>query len=151
MFTEKVPTAPPPGRSLSESLSEEMENALGELQHCMAELEVVLTKPRLDRAKLTTLRLKIAQLRLARGPLMGKIAAHLAGNVGPSDAAFIKELRASHAGLLSAAAAHTAKWTMDAIEADWPAYKVAARLISQTWMEKLTSDQRRIAALLRRS
>lgn len=41
-----------------EELITELENAYGELQDCMAQLSEVLEKPELDRARLTTIRLK---------------------------------------------------------------------------------------------
>lgn len=129
----------------------ELVSAYGDLRESLVELEQLLTKPTFDRVGLTSIRLRIAELRLARGPLVGKIAAHLAGKVSESQSAQLREFRESHEAMLNAAAAHTNKWSMDAIDANWTEYRAATTEIARRWMEKIKAEQRVIYPLLRRS
>lgn len=64
----------------------ELQTAYDELRRCIAELTDVLDLPEPNRARLTSVRLKIATLRLARGPLVGKIAACVVGKANSSEA-----------------------------------------------------------------
>lgn len=128
----------------------EVERAYDEFRQCMVELGKVLAQPHVDRARLTTIRLKIAQLRLARGALVSKVSAQLADKASSAELAQLKRMRESHDQMLRAAAAHTAKWTLDAVDANWAQYKAATRQIAQLWTEKMKTDQEFICSLLRR-
>ncbi|HXH52346.1 MAG TPA: hypothetical protein VNH53_02815 [Sphingomicrobium sp.] len=132
------------------TLIAEFEHAYEELSQYVTELNNVLEQAKLDRAKLTTIRLKIAQLRLIRGPLIGKIAACLKNKISASEAQLLQELRRAHDELLRAASAHTGKWTMDAIEADWEGYRFKARQLARCWMEKVRWEQEILLPLLSR-
>lgn len=128
----------------------ELENAYDELRRCMKELYDVLDQQGLDRARLTSVRLKIAQIRLARGPLVGRITVCLADKVNPSEAAALQELRANHDQMLRAASVHTGKWTLDAIAENWAEYRTTTRQLARCWMEKVKQEQDQIYPLLKR-
>lgn len=128
----------------------ELEKAYDELRDCITELSYVLDEPELDRARLTSVRLRIAQLRLARGPLIGKITAHVAGKISPSEADLLKQIRAGHDQMLRDASAHTGKWTLDAIAGNWEEYRSATREIARCWMEKVKWEQELLYPLLKR-
>ena len=129
----------------------ELASAYGDLRECVIELEQLLSKPTFDRVQLTSIRLRIAELRLARGSLVGKINAHLAGKVSESESAQLREFRRNHEVMLHAAAAHTQKWPLDAINANWTEYRTVTATIARLWMEKVKEEQRVIYPLLRRS
>ena len=109
----------------------ELTSAYGDLRECVIELEQLLSKPNFDRARLTSIRLRIAELRLARGHLVGKIAAYLAGKVSESQAAQLREFCENHEAMLRAAAAHTNKWPLDAIDANWTEYRTVTAEITR--------------------
>lgn len=128
----------------------ELERAYDELRDCITQLAHVLDEPELDRARLTSVRLRIAQLRLARGPLISNITAHVAGKISPSEAYLLKQIRAGHDQMLRDASAHTGKWTLDAIADNWEEYRGATRQIARSWMEKANWEQQLIYPLLNR-
>lgn len=129
----------------------ELASAYGDLRESVIDLEQLLSRPNFDRARLISIRLRIADLRLARGPLVAKIAAHLAGRVTESQAAQLREFRVSHEAMLQAATAHTNEWSLDAIEANWTEYRTVTAEIARRWMEKVKAEQKVIYPLLRQS
>lgn len=118
------------------------------LTACTEELHQVLAQQKPDRARLTSVRLKLAQLRLVHGPLIGKIAVFIATQCTPAQTEKLTELRISHEKLLQDAAAHTGRWTLGAIEANWPEYRQAARELLRRSMHKMQMDQRLLYPLL---
>lgn len=128
----------------------ELQTAYDELRRCIAELTDVLDLPEPNRARLTSVRLKIATLRLARGPLVGKIAACLDGKTNSSEAELLRRLRAEHDEMLRNAAAHTSKWNLEAIDLDWAGYRAATRQLLRCWTEKMNWEQEAIYPLLKR-
>lgn len=127
----------------------ELQTAYDELRRCIAELTDVLDLPEPNRARLTSVRLKIATLRLARGPLVGKIAACLDGKTNSSEAELLRRLRTEHDEMLRNAAAHTSKWSLEAIDLDWAGYRAATRQLLRCWMEKMNWEQEVIYPLLK--
>ena len=137
--------------STAAALAAEFKHAYEELSQRIAELEVVLEQPALDSAKLTTLRLKIAQLRLLRGTLISRIATCLKYKISPTEAELVQQLRRGHDDMLKTASAHTGKWTIAAIGANWEGYRSRARQLACSWMEKVRWEQEVLLPLLVRS
>jgi hypothetical protein len=113
-------------------------------------MEQVLARPEFDATALTSVRLKLAGLRLTRGPLIMKVAMALAGKVTAQEAAVLAELRTSHQELLQTATAHTSKWTIDAIAQNWPLYRQETRELIQRWVIKAEREQRLVCPLVKR-
>ena len=132
------------------ALEREIREAHESMQSCFREMERVLESPSFDAGKLTSVRLKLAGIRLTRGPLVMKVAAVLAGNVTREEAAILEGLRASHQRLLQTATVHTSKWTIDAIATNWIAYRRETRQLMRQWMEKAEREQSLIYPLVRR-
>lgn len=128
----------------------ELQTAHDELRRCLAELTDVLDLPEPNRARLTSVRLKIATLRLARGPLVGKIAACLDGKPNSSETELLRRLRTEHDEMLRKAAAHTSKWSLEAVDLDWAGYRVATRQLLRCWIDKMNWEQEVIYPLLKR-
>jgi len=128
----------------------ELQTAYDDLRRCIAELTDVLDLPEPNRARLTSVRLKIATLRLARGPLVGKIAACLDRKTDSSETELLRRLRTEHDELLRKAAAHTSKWSLEAVDLDWPGYRAATRQLLRCWIEKMNWEQEVIYPLLKR-
>lgn len=59
-------------------------------------------------------------------------------------------MHSNHFGLLNMASAHTTKWTLDAIEADWPEYIKATCAIVHFGLEKMNAEQKTLNSLLKR-
>ena len=126
----------------------ELRDTAESLQRYLAELESVLAKPSFDAAALTSVRLKLAGLRLTRGPLVVRVHDLLSGNVGEREDRLLAELRDSHLRLLKAATAHTARWSLAAIEEDWEEYRAQTRNLMRSWITKANHEQRLIIPLV---
>ena len=134
----------------SASLERDIREAHASLQACFRQMEEVLARPEFDATALTTVRLKLAGLRLTRGPLITRVALGLAGKLTKEEAAMLAELRSSHLSLLQTATAHTSKWTIDAIVSNWPEYRRETRNLMQRWVAKSEREQRLVCPLVRR-
>ena len=75
---------------------------------------------------------------------------YLAGEVTEAEQAALDELRLSHQGILRAASAHTAKWTLDEISKDWPSYRRETRALVSRWRAKSHQDEQLIYPLLKK-
>lgn len=128
----------------------ELERAYADVKIYMVELAEVLDLPQLDRARLTTVRLKLAQLRLVQGGAVGRIYRHLIANSDETHRNELEEMHSNHLGMLNMTSAHTTKWTLDAIEAEWPEYVKAARAIVHFGLEKMNAEQKTLISLLKR-
>src|SRR6185369_1061774 len=91
---------------------------------------------------------KLAGLRLTRGPLVVRVHDLLSGNVGEREDRLLAELRESHLRLLKAATAHTARWSLAAIEEDWEEYRAQTRNLMRSWITKANREQRLIIPLV---
>jgi DNA repair ATPase RecN len=140
------------GRQVSEAseVLHGLREAQESLEACFAELEGVLDRPEFDGGALTSVRLKLAGIRLTRGPLIIRVAELLAGQVSQAEEAVLQQLRESHHRLLKTATVHTSKWTLDAIAKDWPEYRRETRELMRKWVSKAQQEQRLIYPLVRR-
>lgn len=132
------------------TLQREIEQAHESLRSCFREMEQVLARPRLDAGALTSVRLKLAGLRLTRGPLITRVGDALSGSVTTEEEVMLEDLKASHQRLLQTATAHTARWTLEAIAADWSQYRDETRELMRQWMKKAEREQRLVYPLVRR-
>ena len=136
--------------SEANAILRELRETQESLEACFKELEAVLCRPDFDGTALTSVRLKLAGLRLTRGPLITKVADLLAGQVTPAEDAMLEELRASHHRLLKTATVHTSKWTLDAIASDWTEYRRETRELMRKWVRKAQQEQRLVYPLVQR-
>lgn len=132
------------------ALLSELRDAHEKLRSCFRELDNVLAEPTFDACALVSIRLRLAGLRLTRGPLITKLSDFLVGNVTPAEEGMLAELRASHVSLLQKATAHTGKWTLDAIASDWERYRAETRELVGGWAEKAEREQRLVYPLVER-
>jgi hypothetical protein len=136
--------------SEASSLLREIEQAHQSMQSCFREMEQVLARPTFDAGALTSVRLKLAGIRLTRGPLITRVADVLAGNVTQQEDAMLEELRSSHQRLLQTATAHTARWTLEAIAMNWTQYRDETRQLMRQWVRKAEREQRLVYPLVKR-
>ena len=113
-------------------------------------MDQILSKREFDAAALTSVRLKLAGIRLTRGPLISKVADFLAGKVTVQEQAMLAELRGSHQRLLQTATMHTSKWTLDAIATNWAQYRAETRELMRQWQAKVEREQRLVYPLVQR-
>lgn len=136
------------------SAAEELQRELGDahklLRGCFEEMETLLAQPVLYASALTSVRLKLASLRLTRGSLVMRIGKVLAGSMTESEAMMIEQLRTSHHDLLQSAAAHTCKWTLAAIENNWTQYRQETGILMSKWNAKAEREQKLVYPLLQR-
>lgn len=136
--------------SEADALQREIEQAHQSLQSCFREMEQVLARPSFDAGALTSIRLKLAGIRLTRGPLITRVGDVLAGNVSREEEAMLEDLRSSHQRLLQTATAHTAKWTLEAIAANWSQYRDETRELMRKWVSKADREQALVYPLVQR-
>jgi len=128
----------------------ELRDAHDSLQACLRELDKVLAQPMFDATALVSVRLRLAGLRLTRGPLITKLSDFLVGNVSPREEGMLAELRSSHVALLQKATAHTGRWTLDAIASNWEGYRQETYELVRGWGEKAEREQRLVYPLVER-
>lgn len=126
----------------------ELQTAYQDMMSYIEELQQVLALPRPDRARLTTVRLQLAKLRLVHGPLITKISALATARATAHEAEEFKELRCSNDALLRLATAHIGKWNLEAVEADWSGYRESTRELLQRWTKKIHSDRQLVDEFL---
>jgi len=134
----------------AKALLRDLQEASGTLRACLRELEKVLSARVPDASALTSVRLKLAGLRLTRGPLLWRVEQLLAGRLTDSETATLQELRSSHDRLLQIATQHTGKWTLEAVSSDWPGYQRATREMMRRWLARAQVQQQLLHPLIQR-
>lgn len=132
------------------ALLDELQSTFADLGECLDQLQQLLDEPAPDLARLTTVRLRLARLRLMRAPLVEKISRCVAGAINPSEAAALQEMRSAHQRMLEAASAHTSKWTLDAVVANWAEYRSTTREVARHWLERAKADQQLLYPLVKK-
>jgi hypothetical protein len=127
-----------------------LDEATSTLNACLGDLEEVLARPAFDASALTSVRLRLAGIRLTRGPLITRLSDFLAGRVTETEQAALNDLRTSHQRILQAATAHTSKWTLDAISCDWHNYRRETRALVSRWRSKSDQDAQLIYPLIKK-
>ena len=136
---------------LASILLREIDEATSTLDACLSDLEKVLERPSFDAGALTSVRLRLAGIRLTRGPLIMRVSDFLAGHVTEAEQASLDELRMSHQRILQMATAHTAKWTLDAISTDWITYRRETRTLVDRWRAKANHDEQLIYPMIKKA
>ena len=136
---------------LASMLLREIDEATSTLNACLGELEEVLAQPAFDASALTSVRLRLAGIRLTRGPLITRLSDFLAGRVTEAEQAALDDLRNSHQRILQAATKHTSKWTLDAISRDWLTYRRETRALVSRWRSKSEQDAQLIYPLIKKA
>lgn len=142
-----VATKPPTDTTLS--LVAALDAAYRDLAAYTEELQQVLAEPKPNRARLTSVRLKMAQLRLVHGAVIARIATLLTARATTAQAHQLQELRSSHENVLRTVSAHIGKWTFDTIEANWSDYRQETGDLLRRGMLKMQMDRQILYPLLR--
>jgi hypothetical protein len=136
--------------SEADALQVEIRQAHESMQSCFRDMDQILASTELDATALTSVRLKLAGIRLTRGPLISRIANALSGKIAAQEQAMLDELRSSHQRLLQTATTHTSKWTLDAIATNWSQYRTETRELIRQWQTKAEREQRLVYPLVQR-
>lgn len=123
-------------RAARAALLADVEAASNAVLETIGDYGELIAKPVPDTAKLTSIRLQLAQKRLAHGSIVERIAEYLREH-NPSAELTIRSLQPEHAGLLHRTSAHIQKWTLIAVENDWAGYCSATREILRCWAERV--------------
>jgi len=136
---------------LASILLRDIDEATSTLNACLGELEEVLAQSAFDASALTSVRLRLAGIRLTRGPLITRLSDFLVDRATEAEQVALDELRTSHQLILQAATAHTAKWTLDAISSDWLNYRRETRALVSRWRAKSDQDAQLIYPLIKKA
>lgn len=131
-------------------LLRELHDAHDAVRQCLRDLDKVLAGQSLDASALTSVRLRLAGVRLTRGPLITRASEFLSGHVTAAEKAMLENLRSSHLELLQAATIHTAKWTLESISRNWTQYRRETRDLVRKWEAKAEHEQRFVHPLIER-
>lgn len=102
----------------------------------IAEFEELISRGEPNTAKLTGIRLKLAQGRLAHGSIVQRVAEYLREQ-NSSAGLTIRNLQPEHVRLLHRTSAHTQKWTLIAVKNDWELYCSETREMLLCWTERV--------------
>lgn len=108
----------------------------------------VLDAPHLCRGTLTSLRLKLAQLRLVQASAVSRIYDFVIANGAPNLRAEAQDMRINYHRLLQLASVHTAKWSLDFIQSDWLAYVKVTRPLLDLWSKQMILEREQLSRLL---
>lgn len=123
-------------RTAKAALLADVDAACDAVLETIAEYAELIEKRDADTAKLTDIRLQLAQNRLAHGSIVQRIAEYLRDH-NPSAELIIRSLQPEHAGLLHRTSAHTKKWTLVAVENDWAGYCSATSEMLRRWADRV--------------
>lgn len=105
----------------------------------IADYEQLISEKQADTAKLISIRLQLAQNRLAHGAIVSLVAQYLRER-NPCAESTIRNLQPEHAGLLHRTSAHTQRWTLTAVENDWQRYCSETREMLVSWTQRVTVE-----------
>ena len=135
---------------LERSMLSQLRSAHRTLVAQIANMESVTVGTRHDPAVCMAGRWKISQASLARRVLSARICDYLLARRGPPDTDRLLALRQADRELLGRSAGHIAKWSPDAIGADWRGYCVASCEIRVRMREQIVQEERVLYPLLGR-
>lgn len=119
-----------------------------ELRLAIAELQVETAKSEPDETNLPLARLKVIKVSGRRKALIDcTIAPHL-HDIGPEDAARMRDLRRAGADVAVETSQHIAKWRMSSVVEDWQGYRAASAEFGQMMLRRIADERAVIYPLL---
>lgn len=101
------------------------------------------------RGRLETVRWFLGQARRDRRLILESIFAAIP-RLPTAEAEAVRNVRALTYEALAASSAHIARWTLDAIEADWIGYREATREMRDLWLRAIEEERVILYPLLER-
>ncbi|HUE78885.1 MAG TPA: hypothetical protein VMN38_04570 [Sphingomicrobium sp.] len=143
-------SAPPDPADAAAALLAQLRDAHASLALAMRVLEELTCGSLADRERYAAARWRISQASLSRRTLWGKIYRHLIAGVGLQDAAVLNDLQADEMRMLHCSAAHVGRWTMAAIDQDWPGYCRASEVVRGQLSARTDNERRLLYPMLER-
>jgi len=128
--------------SVAAHLRVEVDGAFADVLDYTGQIKLLLDLPVFDRAKLITVRLRLAQLRLVHGAVVNRVYRYLVANSDPAELEELETMRLGRQRLLQQAAAHAAEWTLATIADNWPKYQYNTRIIVRRWLDLMNAERR---------
>ena len=126
-----------------------LESVSNEVLAAISSLQTLMSRPHPDSAKLTTIRLQLARMRLLHGSIVYRIAEFLdKSGASSTTIACVRGLQESHSELLRNASIHTTKWSVLALEADWSGYCGETRTVLAYWTHQIRTEGQRLRNFL---
>jgi hypothetical protein len=101
-----------------------------------------------DHQRISDIRWRVSEASLARRLLWGRIHAYLSEHA-PKDAdSDLLALQEADMRLIRASTEHVAKWTADAVVADWPGYCRASEVMRGRMIEAIEREKRLLYPIL---
>ena len=134
----------------SEGLLTGLRAAHCEVLKCIAELARVTGEPGPDVSRYTAARFRISRASLERRSLWQRARRHLQSKITAADAEKIRFLASIDSDLGRCTTDHVGRWTLAAIQRDWPGYRDASRHMRQRMSECIKAEKQILYPLLAR-
>ena len=109
-------------RSSPSDLLAELQRVHAALRERIAALGAITAEAQPSKMEYTSGRLRLSQASIDRRSALGKALRFLEERGAPADQAAVATVRAADGELIAHSVAHLAKWTTEAVAADWKGY-----------------------------
>lgn len=126
----------------------ELNDAHARVLAAIGKLEQLTLGPVPAKDILVNVRWRLSSASLARRLLWGRIHAFLSQQAAQRYEDDLRQLQQADIELLRASSQHVAKWTTEAILADWPGYRVASKRMRRKMIEGIAGEKRLLYPIL---
>ena len=112
------------------------------LRTCLRELEIETAKDVPDMASLAKVRLRLAQTSRIRSGLADAVFGLQSRSAMGAELACLMDLRGTTQHVRAASTAHIARWTPQAITADWDGYRTASQEMRASMQSQIVREAR---------
>ena len=127
----------------------ELEKVRDEALSAMGAMDAVTSDSVADRYRVSNTRWRLSQAGLRGCTASGIIFQYLFPRVGPNEAEALQSLQRDHLEILRHSTVHIGMWTLDRIEADWPGYREAYRVIRGKMTTYIDTEKRILFPMLK--
>ena len=127
----------------------DLQQAHDRLTAALDALAEVTCDPFPHRVRFTQARFRVSHASLLRRALLGQATDLLLAGARPNEVKALRQLQSAGPETRLESSAHVAKWTSDAIEADWLAYCDASGAMRLRMIAQIDSERRIVYPLLK--
>ncbi|HEX5237800.1 MAG TPA: hypothetical protein VFW39_04980 [Sphingomicrobium sp.] len=136
-------------RSSASDLLAELEQVHAALRERIAALGAITAEAQPSKMEYTSGRLRLSQASIDRRSALGKALRFLEERGAPADLAAVAKVRAADGELIAHSVAHLAKWTTEAVAADWKGYCEASQSMRDHMLRTVEAEAQILYGLLK--
>ncbi len=126
----------------------QLQKSRDDLLIALAMMDTITSEPVADCYRVSNARWLLSQAGLKGCTAWGNIFHYLLPKVGPRGALALQSLNLAHLDVLANSSSHIGKWTLGAVEADWPGYCKAYRVVRRKMMTCIEAEMRSVHPIL---